>query len=361
LSRKLDGTNTRLIAAKTLVTIARNRNELNLMQRAAIQRRLAVASNIEDTIREVIAKAQKETRGMTEHDVNFDKRIKNIVRKPCVSCKIMLFERQRKIWNEAYETESSKAVGVKSGSIVCDRCCNSMKADKIPGRSWRNKLELDPIPDVLAQLTFLERRFVCRLQTYMTLLVLPGGQYAQKGLAIHFPDEPKEVLSILPRRDSNSGVICTSGNYKGVIRPLRLYCALTWLKHSNPLYDDIDIDLNQFRDLSEQPSCSLDTVIETGMIPTDYDFPTLSIKELLKQGFSETVNFPRSNQHPKSFADTPHAECLAYPWLFPKGRHDASESRKHRLTLLDYLQSRLLHEDNRFRTDIPYLMNAVNR
>ena len=32
-----------------------------------------------------------------------------------------------------------------------------------------------------------EKRMIAQIQSFMTILILPGGQYAEKGLAIHFP------------------------------------------------------------------------------------------------------------------------------------------------------------------------------
>ncbi len=102
------------------------------------------------------------------------------------------------------------------------------------------------------------------------------------------------------------------------------------------------------------------TIVETGMIPIDYDFPTLTVPELLGLD-SPHIQFPRSVEKPLSFDDTDHAESLSFPWLFPTGRNDYDEKRDIKLTMLDYLQSRILHEDNRFRCDIPYLITSVNR
>lgn len=53
-------------------------------------------------------------------------------------------------------------------------------------------------------------------------------------------------------------------------------------------------------------------------------------------------------------------ELLAFPWLFPQAGNCYHTARPIRLTIRDYFQSRILHEDNRFRLDLSYLFMACN-
>ncbi|MCP4474631.1 MAG: hypothetical protein GY821_08735 [Gammaproteobacteria bacterium] len=95
--------------------------------------------------------------------------------------------------------------------------------------------------------------------------------------------------------------VCTSGDYTGVIRAELIYLALKWLQRNNPLYSEVDIDydvlpINVDRD-------EISDFIETGMIPIDYDFPTLTVSELIGLN-SARIDFPRSIEKPLSFEDT---------------------------------------------------------
>ncbi len=87
----------------------------------------------------------------------------------------------------------------------------------------------------------------------MTLLRLPsGGQYAQKGLAVHFMSDPDEICCILPRTNVNAGIVCIAGSYKGYIRPSLIIVALKWLKKCNRLYSDIEINEKLFLMISKR-------------------------------------------------------------------------------------------------------------
>ena len=85
----------------------------------------------------------------------------------------------------------------------------------------------------------------------MTLLVLPGGQKLQKGMAVFFDSKPEELIKILPQTMDNNGVMCVSGNYKGYVRPNLIFIALEWLKRNNRLYKNIVIERNNLESNKE--------------------------------------------------------------------------------------------------------------
>ena len=47
-----------------------------------------------------------------------------------------------------------------------------------------NGLQIDSIPDAINCLSSLEKKLLARIQICMTVVLLPGGQYAEKGLIV---------------------------------------------------------------------------------------------------------------------------------------------------------------------------------
>lgn len=58
-----------------------------------------------------------------------------------------------------------------------------------PFNSILNALDQGNIPFYLKNLTYMEKRLLCKIQVLMTVVILPGGQLEEKGLTIDFPIE----------------------------------------------------------------------------------------------------------------------------------------------------------------------------
>ena len=53
------------------------------------------------------------------------------------------------------------------------------------------------IPESLFVLSPIERRVISLLHVFITVVILPGGQHAEKGMAIYFPAETAKILQSL--------------------------------------------------------------------------------------------------------------------------------------------------------------------
>jgi hypothetical protein len=60
-------------------------------------------------------------------------------------------------------------------------------------------MALTPCPEVLATLNYMELRMVSLIHCFVTIIRLPRGQTASKGIAISFPFEAAEYVTRLPR------------------------------------------------------------------------------------------------------------------------------------------------------------------
>lgn len=44
---------------------------------------------------------------------------------------------------------------------------------------------------------------ICFVEIFMTLIVLPGGQFAEKGLVLNLPTDVQNIANQLPRKCEN--------------------------------------------------------------------------------------------------------------------------------------------------------------
>lgn len=136
-------------------------------------------------------------------------------------------------------------------------------------------------------------------------------------------------------------------------RKQNLIEAFHWLLDNNPLYRDVYFDFNAIESLPLCPPDSYD-IQEYGIIPTNYT-------SIDKSEIASNINLQMNiDSTPLNILKLNNFEELTFPWLFPYGKSGFSSSRKKKLTLNQYYKARIYNIDPRWRTDISYLMNAVN-
>lgn len=119
-------------------------------------------------------------------DSVFAKNVRYILENACTLCKKLLYRSQCVTCSESIEVNSD--ITIDEGSVLCRSCMNCIKKGKVPKNAYyANNLDPGIIPDCLKGLWVVEKRLISLVQLFLTLVVLPGGQTAQKGLAIHFP------------------------------------------------------------------------------------------------------------------------------------------------------------------------------
>ena len=69
---------------------------------------------------------------------------------------------------------------------------------------------------------------------------------------------------------------------------------------------------------------------------------------------------PRVSGQPINLYDDNSAEEMAFPCLFPNGVNGLHTARDPPISFTDYIQSRLLNADNRWSSNIPYLLWSAN-
>ena len=109
----------------------------------------------------------------------------------------------------------------------------------------------------------------------------------------------------------------------------------------------------------EEPGDLLE-VEETSVIRRDHQVPNVEVSDILNTDGPPIHELNRVQGAPISLFTSTTAEQMAFPTLFPDGRNGYKTSRDPPVSTLNYFQSRLLSEDNRWASHIPYLFWGLN-
>ena len=170
----------------------------------------------------------------------------------------------------------------KSILLLCHRCKTHITSNKrtCPSKAYWNCLDPGVQPDILKQLSQCEQRLLSRIMPFVKIFKFDGqfGQYGFRGQAVLFAQDIFEISDklpdMLPRSSSNAGIVIVTEHLVdlNIIREFsisreKVYDALKWLIHNNPLYKDVKIDKNvrmNVEDLArvfEKPQQQLNEVI----------------------------------------------------------------------------------------------------
>lgn len=87
---------------------------------------------------------------------------------------------------------------------------------------YRNNLHPGEIPECLKKITLMEKRLISRIHIFLTVIILPGGQFAEKGMAIDFPVSLETNVNLLPRKISESNIFTMSYGENNDVKPTHL-------------------------------------------------------------------------------------------------------------------------------------------
>ena len=254
-------------------------------------------------------------------------------------------------------------LNLEQGAILCTKCHSLLQKAQVPKVCTSyNKLKTGYVPLELSNMFVIEKRIIAQIPVFLTLIILPGGQSAQKGTAINTPIDITEQISLLTQTHQPGTILisCERPNDNPVVLPLRqsvLYRAFSWLKSNNHFYKDINITHLLPLSAGILYDNDDDTIQEEyGLIGKD----SMSYQGNYNNVDTPACTLPVACGQPVTLSSIPFGEEKAFPWLFPNGINGISTNRPLPLTTLDYYQSRLYNHDSRWRCDIPYIMSALN-
>ncbi|XP_030019133.1 uncharacterized protein LOC115439438 [Sphaeramia orbicularis] len=301
---------------------------------------------------------------------------------------------------------------------ICYTCHNKISKGEVPAESWRNNLDLDPIPSELGCLNSLEQHLIALHIPFMKMLVLPkGGQNGVHGPVTCVPANIVQTTNVLPRSSMEGSLLQVKLKrkltYKGhyeyqFVDTLRVRRALEYLKRTNVLYRDIEFNeewINYFcrqedgeeeepepedEDVQVQSS-QVEQVVGEGEVSQAEDvaanvdgvdeesadivqdellhdrqqhcmfqdtclFPVDIGQESLDQYFEDIVSIaPAEGNSPVRMLSDHLNEAKCFPVLFPLSTKTFHDSRMHHLTLSRYFNNRIMHADGRFARNVEYI------
>ena len=247
---------------------------------------------------------------------------------------------------------------------LCSTCCTALKANHLPALSFHhNKLNPGIIPKEFYNLHKLEKKMLAKIQTFFTMVILPGGQYAERGLVLNLPVNVDVVSEELHKLNVDDNVCIvhfektkpTTNQLQHHIRSHLVKNALEWLQKNNHLYNKIHMRplLPNSQETRFEDYDDIEDLEEAALIENDYCSPSQSAANI------PIINIPKSDQKPVAIYDVEHGEEKAFPWLFPLGNNGFLEVRDVKIAPSMYFKSRLYHYSANWRKDISYLLHTA--
>ena len=268
-------------------------------------------------------------------------------------------------------------------SCTCASCKPLIKKNKLPPRCVLNGLQMEPIPPELADLDSLSRQLiqlakcyqtVVRLGTYTAKVPIYNSLKACKGTMFFLPLPLNKTLDTLDQvkrcgdtalPDPELYIIVNGRPTKGKVvwRSLvdvnRVKAAIQKLKKSNWLYKEVDDDSvdEAAKKVIEVTNSTTSAMLEKASENDTAGFQAFSIRNLDNKlsTASDTEQYkvlgvkedPIDNRQQ-------HLDALCFPALFPTGKFGEFHPREQ-ISHSEYIKSRLLNKDSRFRKDPQYV------
>ena len=155
---------------------------------------------------------------------------------------------------------------------ICYTCDQNLLANSVPKLSTVNKLALVQQPHVLSQLNMLERHLVSPAILFMKMIpLIKGAQKGISGQVVCVKSNVNDTAACLPRLPTEQSLIRVKLKrqliYKGHhmcqdVNPENIRQALKWLKVNNPVFEDIEINFDEF-----------ESMLDDELICNDHDRP----------------------------------------------------------------------------------------
>ena len=263
---------------------------------------------------------------------------------------------------------------------MCNYCKPMIKRDRLPPRCVLNGLQTVPIPPELAALDPLSRQLIQRAKCYQTIVRL--GTYtakvpmynslkACKGNVFFLPlplnktletlDEcggalpNPELYIIVNGRPTKSKVV-----WRSLVEVNHVKNAVRTLKLCNWLYNDVH---KESVDEATKHIIEVTNAATTGMLEKATKDDVATFQAYTIKNLDSKLPPTSDIEQYKVFGvrEDPidngqqHLDVMCFPILFPTGRFGEFHPREEKLSHSEYIKSRLLNKDSRFRKDAQYV------
>ena len=249
-------------------------------------------------------------------------------------------------------------------------------------------MKICDLPERFSDIRKLEKIIISKRILFKKVTIMSKGQAPKmKGAICNVPINAADICNVLPRGMDNNGVVRVtlkkkmsfkSNVYFQPVRPNFINEILLFLKNSNPLYSDIEIQLdaipsfwintinnNDSNSDEDEEDNEIDFVnestsskneIEAGPEEEDPNpldnfrvsaSETAFVPELSYQVVDDSniTIAPGENKEPLPVICDEDCEMLAHPFLFPTGKFGYTHARDVKLSPCKYFNQRLLASD----------------
>jgi len=289
-----------------------------------------------------------------------------------------------------HKTEEEDYENFISSINICKYCAAKLRGNKEVARSFYNQLSVIPTPDCIICLNMFERALTKFCMTCITVVRL--GQISNhcrprnelnsslKGRIAYLPVDLQSNALFLPDNLLNvQSLVLLVGSqptqqhrvWTSVVDLRKVHAALEWLRINNPLYKDIpvytlaDIENKIAQQLDEQPSATstTDTTLlkKLNEASRSYLYENFSVQPLSSDFPADVLVDNQMDKVHGESTDMFDAELdlKAFFELFPTGEHGMKDTKRGmKIGTSEYIKSRLLHKDPRFRLNINYLFHS---
>ena len=267
---------------------------------------------------------------------------------------------------------------------MCNYCKPMIRRDMMPPRCVLNGLQTVPIPRELAVLDQLSRQLIQLAKCYQTIVRL--GTYTGKVPAYNSLKACKGTMFFLPlplnktletiqeaAESQNTALpdpelyIIVNGRptkskvvWRSLVNVHHIKAAINTLRSCNWLYksvQDSSVD-ESTKHIIEVANNSTSKMLEKASDNEIDAFQAYTIRNLDNK-LSTTTDVEQYKL--VSVREEPinnrlqHLDVMCFPVLFPNGEFGKFHPRKHKLSHSEYIKSRLLNKDSRFRKDPQYV------
>ena len=319
----------------------------------------------------------------------------------CVICNRLLYKVTVKLFDENKyrgvdgEVFQYRVLSFDGKEYICNTCNKKLVKNNIPCQAVVNDLQIIDLPERFSDIRKLERVIIAKRLLFKRITIMSKGQAPKmKGAICNVPIKVDDICNILPRGMDNNGVVRValkkklsfkSNVYFEPVRPQFVREILMYLKNNNPLYSDIEINLdaipefwiNMINNEDVDQSNDIDFVIEEDserVDKNDNDEENDNPLDRFRIPASETVFVPELAHHiiddsnvtiapgedkePLPIICDEQCEILAHPYLFPTGKFGYTYKRDIKLTPCRYFNQRLLNYRQKFSSDSDYIFYA---
>ncbi|XP_072041446.1 uncharacterized protein [Amphiura filiformis] len=226
----------------------------------------------------------------------------------------------------------------------------------------------------------LERHLISPAILFMKMIpLIKGAQKGINGQVVCVKANVNNTAACLPRLPTEQSLIRIKLKrrliYKGHhmcqdVNPENVRQALKWLKANNPVFEDIDINFDQFdsvlddqlisgehdqeNDISAEPHSPNESELATESIASD-STEYIDIDEE-QEMHDQDEDTPGEGNRPQKVLEM---EAQSFPAEFPDGSNTFNEDREDKLSPSRYFNARIFSADNRFARNPEYIFFAL--